>query len=103
MTQQFHPNMRDDEEAQGPTGGLYCFMNCDRVCGPDCMAFLPDAPPQEDYRGQPWAHCLLLVNAHRGGKHLAVLASTAADISSRARKEAADRQRVSQPSPPTVK
>lgn len=51
-----------------------CFLNQDRVCGADCMAFLPTAPQGVAYIGQQWAHCLLLVNAERTGKHLIVLA-----------------------------
>lgn len=62
----YHPDMR-------PKGtGLQCFMNGDRVCGADCMAFQTDRPEGPDYQDQ-WAHCMLLTNLHRGAKHLVVL------------------------------
>lgn len=63
------------------------------------MAFI-DAPEGPDYKNQQWANCLLLVNAHRGGKHLVVLASSAGELLRSAKNEAADRARH-QPSPPS--
>lgn len=94
--QAFHPSMRDEPEKKS---GLYCFLNPDRVCGSECMAYVspPDGP---DYRDQQWANCLLLVNAHRGGKHLVVLASTTGELLQRAKNEAADQAR-NRPGPPS--
>jgi hypothetical protein len=37
------------------------------------MAYLPQAPEGPAYVGENWAHCLLLVNAERAGKHLVIL------------------------------
>ena len=56
---------------------LRCFLNADRVCGPACMAYTTFVPNQADYRDQPWPHCIVLINLHRAGKHLTVLASHA--------------------------
>lgn len=53
--------------------GLFCFMDSARPCGPDCMAYLNPPPQDPDYQGQQWSSCLLLVNAHRTGKHLVIL------------------------------
>ena len=53
---------------------LRCFLNPDTACGPACMAFITNPLQQGDYRDQPWAHCHLLVNAHRVGKHLVIIA-----------------------------
>ncbi len=95
-----HPTLADDEPGQKATG-LDCFLNQNRPCGPDCMAFT--APPEgQDYQDQQWAHCMLLVNAHRGGKHLVVLASLGTELSKKAKTEAADRARAQQPAPPKV-
>jgi len=87
--------LKDAEEGSG----LYCFLDHARQCTAECMAFIspPDGP---DYIDQQWARCLLLVNAHRGGKHLVVLASTSAQMLQNAKNEAADRQR-NQPAPPS--
>jgi hypothetical protein len=52
-----HPNLKDDT----PASGLVCFLDKDRPCGADCMAFLlhPDAG------GPQLAHCLLLTGVLR--------------------------------------
>jgi hypothetical protein len=87
------------EPPSGPNG-LTCFLNMERACGPDCMAF--DAAPEgPDYKDRQWANCMLLVNAHRGGKHLIVLAQVGAEIVRKAKTEAADRARINQPPPPS--
>jgi hypothetical protein len=38
------------------------------------MAFV-NPPPGEDYKDQQWAHCLELINLHRVGKHVSLLAA----------------------------
>lgn len=82
--------------------GLMCFLNMERPCGADCMAF--DAVPEgADYKDKQWANCMLLVNAHRGGKHLIVLAQMGTEIVRRAKTEAADRSRTTQTPPPSPK
>lgn len=53
--------------------GLFCWRDKERACGAECMAFLPQVPPSNDYIGQQWAHCMLLVAEHRKGKHLVIL------------------------------
>lgn len=99
--ERFHaPSMREEEESPG--GGLYCFLDKERPCDVTCMAYIaqPDGP---DYQDQQWANCLLLVNAHRGGKHLIVLASNSGELVKKAKNEAADRARAQQLPPPTVR
>jgi len=86
----------------GALTGLYCFLNEERVCNAACMAFT-EPPEGADYKGQQWASCMLLVNAHRGGKHLVVLAATAGEIVKKAKTEAADRERLNQPPVPVVR
>lgn len=97
---QFHPNTIPSEEVKGR--GLICFLNLERSCGPDCMSFI-EAPEGEDYRGKQWANCLLLVNIHRGGKHLAVLASQGSELLKQQKVRAADQQRTGQSNPPVPK
>lgn len=61
--------MADDDP---PAGSLGCFIRQERLCGPDCMAFMPARPQGDSYNGQ-WANCMLLVNAERIGKHLVIV------------------------------
>lgn len=93
-----HPTLKEADLADG----LLCFMNSERPCGPDCMAY-ELAPPGPDYQDKQWANCLLLVNAHRAGKHLVVLASVAADQVRQTKNAAADAARNNQPPPPNPK
>lgn len=57
-----------------PNQMLRCFINPDRACGPDCMAYQTRPPPGQDYMNQQWPHCMVLVNAHRVGKHMVIIA-----------------------------
>lgn len=64
--QVYSPNMT---ERMGPS----CFLNQERVCGPDCMAYLTKPPEGPAYMGEQWAQCHLLVNADRTGRHLSII------------------------------
>ena len=66
----YHPNMQTSG-----VRGLICFKDVTRPCGPDCMAYLPQPPEGVQYQGAQWAHCHLLVNSERVGRH-AVIATT---------------------------
>ncbi len=90
-----HPSLKEES-------GLYCFLNMDRPCSAACMAWTP--PPEGvDFQDRQWANCLLLVNAHRAGKHLVVLAATAGELLKTTKTAAADRARGQQPPPPPVR
>lgn len=83
---------------------LQCFIDPDRRCGPDCMAYTLRVPEGEDYKGESqWAHCTVLVSMHRLGKHSVILASVADDGVRRWKSAMADRARSDQPKPPSVK
>lgn len=64
-----------------------CFISQDRVCSADCMAYLQKPPAGVDYIGEQWARCHLLVNMHRGGKHLVVLADVGTKLVALKRQE----------------
>jgi hypothetical protein len=82
--------------------GLICFKDKQRVCGPDCMAFTtPPAGP--DYVDQQWARCILLVNSHRTGKHLAVIYGLLSEQNQKAKTLQADQLRMGQIPPPMPK
>lgn len=57
------------DEPLGPA----CFIDQSRVCSTDCMAHLTAPPQGAAYQGEDWAHCLLLVQAERVGRHLPIL------------------------------
>jgi hypothetical protein len=83
--QTYHPN-------QLPTGesGPICYRDPIRVCGPDCMAYLAQVPEGEAYKGEQWAHCHVLVNQDRLGRHVVVLVSLLSkDVSLRSKAQAA--------------
>lgn len=89
-----HPNLKEDS-------GLVCFLDVTRPCGSDCMAW--DAPPEgPDFQDKQWARCMLLVSAHRGGKHLVILAAQGAEALKSVKNRAADHARANQPAPPKV-
>lgn len=72
--QVYHPNMTEKT-------GLFCFMDKDRSCGADCMAFQPEPMAKgPDYDGRQWSHCTALVALHQGGKHLVAVANTLVQI-----------------------
>ena len=80
-----------------------CFINQERICGPDCMAYLTAAPEGKAYMGENWAHCMILINLDRTGRHLTILANTNSSLFSLKRNEVADGQRLNQQPPPPVK
>jgi hypothetical protein len=70
--------------------GSACYRDQNRICGPDCMAYLPQKPEGTAYIGEQWAHCHLLVNADRVGRHLVVIADTNYKLASIQRKAEAE-------------
>mgnify|MGYP000870072547 FL=1 len=83
---------------------LQCFIDADRTCGPDCMAYQLQIPEGQDYQGESqWAHCLVLVSAHRVGKHAVILANIADGVAKKWKATSADAARAAQVPPPGVK
>lgn len=82
-----------------PTTGtnLGCFLAQERICGPDCMAYLPQVPEGEQFKGEQWAHCHLLVNADRTGRHIVVLANLGTKLYSLKSKASAEEARKQPP------
>lgn len=67
--QVYHPNHVPKSEGSG----LFCYRDAMRPCGPDCVAYLAQKPVGVYYEGEQWAHCHLLVNEDRKGRHLVIL------------------------------
>ena len=89
------PFLEVPAERKVSDGDLFCYLDASRPCNATCVAYLVVQPSGEDYREQPWAQCIMLVNAHRSGKHLTILASTAVSAAESAHTRAADELRRS--------
>lgn len=71
--QSHHPETKPIPE--GPQNGLACWLNTERLCGADCMAFAdPPMAKGPDYDGKQWANCIVLVSLHQESKHATILA-----------------------------
>lgn len=78
-----------------------CFLNNERFCTPECIAYLNKVPEGPAYLGEQWARCHVLVNVDRAGRHLVVLASTVGELKNHIKNEAADKARPKPvPEPP---
>lgn len=87
----YHPDMKEDT----PENGLICFLNHERPCGADCMAFTTDKPASQEYVGQ-WSNCRVLTSLHQGAKHLTILAHAGGQLV----KGQVDNNRRNQSTPP---
>lgn len=93
----------DDDDSSTVMPMAYCFVAPDRMCGPDCMAYLSreaDVPIDPQQR-----HCLILVSAERLARHVSIGVKVASDIMSLMKTSDADRRRTEQrpPTPPTTR
>ncbi len=69
-----HPDMMPAPEPE-KQNGLMCWLNMERPCGADCMAYVdPPLVKGPDYEGKQWANCIILASLHQESKHVAVLA-----------------------------
>lgn len=74
VEQSHHPNMKEHPEPE-KKNGLVCWINADRLCGSDCMAYVdPPMARGPDYDGKQWANCIVLVSIHQESKHATILA-----------------------------
>ena len=61
---------------EGAANEVYCFLDSGRPCTAECAAYEATAPKDQEAAGKPWGHCVLLVNVHRVGKNVVILASS---------------------------
>jgi hypothetical protein len=54
---------------QPPEEELYCFINADRECGPECMAF-SSVPAESPHLSMRQRSCTLLVGVERAGRYM---------------------------------
>jgi phosphate uptake regulator len=58
-----------------------CFVQQERICGSDCVAYNEDTSgTSREISSHPLAHCHLLLNLHRIGKHAVIMAQDVAAI-----------------------
>lgn len=78
---------------------LFCFMDQQRVCGPDCMSFrtVPDENRQLDKAQQ---HCVILSSIERTGRSTNILASVLSEHLRHTKVKDADAQRGAPPAAP---
>lgn len=88
------PDLKDDD----PRNGLMCFLNADRECGPECMAYTT-MPAEAVHLDVQQKHCVLLVGVNRLGRHTGVMAKLINDAVTHNRKMVADSARQA-PTPP---
>lgn len=77
-----------------------CFLDQHRVCSADCMAFLAVVPSGDAYIGEMWAHCHLLVQAERTGRHLPIIALGVSQLAKL--KQVAQAEHIRRQPPPSV-
>lgn len=86
------PEELDDDAEKN---GLICFMNPDRSCGADCMAYTTFAS-ESPYLNDQQKHCVAIVGVERLGRY-------AGGLLSLFKKSEADARRASKTTPPDPK
>lgn len=73
------PDELDDDHE---SNGLICFLDPERVCGADCMAYTT-MPSESPYLNDQQKHCMLIVSAERlsryAGGALSLMRNSKAD------------------------
>jgi hypothetical protein len=84
------PNELDDDPEKN---GLVCFLNMERPCGPDCMAYTTFAS-ESPHLNEQQKHCTLIVGVERLGRYAGGLLSIL-------KKSQADARRAASRTPPS--
>jgi hypothetical protein len=63
-----HIEAPDELDDDAETNGLVCFMNMDRPCGPDCMAYTTFGS-ESKYLNDEQKHCAAIVGVERLGRY----------------------------------
>ena len=82
-------------------GGLMCFLDRERECGSECMAFLGFGQEVDsNHLTQQQCRCVLISSAERAGRFAGLIAKVLYDDSVAAKKAHADEKRAAE-TPPT--
>ena len=89
----FIPHIEEPDEMDDDNrNGLVCFLNDQRICRPDCMAFTTEGS-ESPYLNDQQKHCMLIVSVER-------LARYSGGLLSLAKNKKADDDRKTQADPP---
>lgn len=91
------PEAQEEKPVEEEKDELFCFQDHCRPCTAECVAFESTPPEDKDYKNKPWAHCMILVNAHRTGKHLVTLSSGLSKIIAHLTDQARNNQHPTRP------
>src|SRR5688572_22597438 len=77
-----------------PVEKMYCFLSSERLCGPDCMAFItfPKRSNSSELSDLQ-SSCAILSGIDRLGRNITILASTLVDKTKRDKTKAQDEER----------
>jgi len=82
---------------------MMCFMDAERICGPDCMAFLTfPRRANSSELSEMQSHCTFLSSADRIGRNITILASALHDTARRAKTKDMDAEREKAKGPPAT-
>ena len=81
------------EQSKGESE-LYCFLNSERACGADCMAYVT-VPRENKELDELQPHCVLIDSAARSAHGLHVLAAVFGTWMKDSRRREADSKRAS--------
>lgn len=90
--------MANEVETEGEVGSveekLYCYRDKDRICGPECTAWITNPPTDKGPLEYTQRHCLILSSAERTARHVTIIAATLAESEKREKVAEQDRQRL---------
>ena len=89
----------EQSEMRPPETGLYCFINRDRVCSGDCMAYVSHPNARTTSASELSAqqtHCAIVAGVERAGRGLIMIASGVGGLLKKQSIKAADEARSSQ-------
>ena len=94
----------EPEEAEEEVDGsvkeqIDCYRDASRICGPDCVAWVTNPPVNKGGLTFTQYHCLLLSTAERMARHVTGIAAALANIHTKAKTDAQDRERKDAMSP----
>lgn len=89
------------DDASVPQPMVFCFINFERVCGPDCIAFT-SKPADSTHLDPQQRHCLVLISGERLARHAAIGVKIVGDMMTFMKQSDADTKRTAQkpPTPP---
>lgn len=90
-----------DEVVDAPVPTVYCFLQEERVCGPDCIAFM-SRPADGNQLDPQQRNCLVLVSGERLARHATIGVKVVSDLFTFMKRADADVRRTEQrpPTPP---